>query len=404
MNRIASTVTLAKIGKYIIEEKIGQGGMGTVYRGHDPSTDATVAIKVMPAGVMAEPLLRARFAKECQIARKLNHPNIVRVLDFGLDCSKPFMVMEHVDGEPVAERIQRDGRLPEAEAIRIIVQAGKGLHYAHENKLVHRDVKPDNILLTSDGVAKVSDLGLVKNLRDQSQLTRPKSCLGTPNFMAPEQFKDATRCDALNDLYSLAASLYMIVTGELPFRARTPYAVQAILNKKLNNELTPPRTLAPELSRNVEQQILKALQVDRSKRHASVLEFVEALTAEPLEGSPEPAEVLPPTDVSCAGKKENRAKRRFASGRSTSCQAVQRTPDAPWFGHVVNISQNGLCLELNRRFERGSLLSIVLEADRIKRRSLIATVIWVRQKGKVSWKMGCRLDQPLSEFEVHELR
>src|SRR5262249_11852260 len=130
----------------------------------------------------------------------------------------------------------------------------------------------------------------------------------------------------------------------------------------------------------------------------------EALTAEPLEDGPEPAEVLPPTDVSHAGKKENRAKRRFASGRNTSCQAVQRIPDDPWFGHVVNISQNGLCLELNRRFERGSLLTITLEADRIKRRSLIATVIWVRQKGKVSWKMGCRLDQPLSEFEVHELR
>src|SRR5262249_9926523 len=189
MSRIASRVTLAKIGKYFIEEKIGQGGMGTVYRGRDPSTDATVAIKVMPAGVMAEPLLRARFAKECQIARKLNHPNIVRVLDFGLDGTRPFMVMEHVDGEPVAERLQRDGRLHEAEAIRIIVQAGKGLHYAHENQLIHRDVKPDNILLSADGVAKISDLGLAKNLRDEHHLTKPLSCLGTPNFMAPEQFK-----------------------------------------------------------------------------------------------------------------------------------------------------------------------------------------------------------------------
>src|SRR6266478_5836678 len=162
MSRIASKVTRAKIGKYMIEEKIGQGGMGTVYKGRDPSTDQIVAIKVMPAGVMADAELRARFAKECQIARKLNHPHIVRVLDFGLDGNRPFMVMEHVDGETAAERLEREGRLPEADAVRIIAQAGQALHYAHEHQLIHRDVKPDNILLTADGLAKLSDLGLAK--------------------------------------------------------------------------------------------------------------------------------------------------------------------------------------------------------------------------------------------------
>src|SRR5205823_4887391 len=143
------------------------------YKGRDPSTQTIVAIKVMPAGVMADPELRARFAKECQIARKLDHPNIVRVLDFGLDGERPYMVMEHVDGEPASQRLEREGRLSEADAVRITVQAGQALHYAHEHQLIHRDVKPDNILLSADGVAKISDLGLAKNLRDEQHLTKP---------------------------------------------------------------------------------------------------------------------------------------------------------------------------------------------------------------------------------------
>src|SRR5205823_12927904 len=152
----------------------------------------------------------------------------------------------------------------------------------------------------------------------------------------------------------------------------------------------------------VERAILKALQVDRKKRQGSVLEFVEALAAPG--GAAAPPEEVEPVEPERPGKKEHRAKKRYLSGRGTACQAVQRIVDQPWFGHVVDISQNGLCLELPRRFERGSVLTVVLEGERIKRRSLIATVMWVRQRSKDSWKMGCQLDYPLSEFEVHELR
>src|SRR5205807_10319012 len=148
------------------------------------------------------------------------HPHSVRVLDYGLDSDKPFLVMEFVGGGSLGDRLERQGRLPEAEAVQIISQAGQALQWAHERRLVHRDVKPDNILLDADSKVKLSDLGLVKNLDDNANLTCALDYLGTPNFMSPEQFKDARKADAQSDLYSLAATLYMTVTGEIPFRAR----------------------------------------------------------------------------------------------------------------------------------------------------------------------------------------
>src|SRR5580704_8747351 len=142
MTQITSVVSQTKIGDYCLLEKIGESGRGLVWTALDSLSGKTVAIKVIPESVVADEVLRMRFAQECQVARKLNHPHIVRVLDFGLDGSKPYLVMEHVAGESLGQRLEREGRVPEAEAVRLIVQIGQALHWAHERRLVHRDVKP----------------------------------------------------------------------------------------------------------------------------------------------------------------------------------------------------------------------------------------------------------------------
>jgi serine/threonine protein kinase len=388
MTAIVSQVSRTRVGKYEVLEKIGQGASATVYKGQDPETGQLVAVKVIPRHVVADPVLRMRFAKECQVARKLDHPHIVRVLDFGLDGAKPFLVMEYVDGQSLGDRLDREGRLAEAEGVRIIAEIGQALEWAHQRGLVHRDVKPDNILLMADGRAKLTDLGLVKNEDDDLNLTQAMESLGTPNFMAPEQFKDAREADALCDVYSLAGTLYMAVTGELPFRADSPNDLMAIYQKKVDHDLATPRQLVPELSDQLEKTVMRALRADRAERQGSVQEFIAALT----EG------------LMANGRREHRGKERFECHRGAACHVVQRVSEQRWTGQVVNLSETGLCLQLNRRFERGALLTIAMKGSQYRWRSLVVSVIWVRQEGPDCWKLGCKLDQPLSEFDVQELR
>jgi serine/threonine protein kinase len=287
----------------------------------------------------------------------------------------------------------------------VIGQIGKALHWAHQRRIIHRDVKPDNILLSESGQAKLTDMGLVKNLEDDRGLTQTQSGLGTPNFMAPEQFADAKRADELCDLYSLAATLYMAVTGELPFRARNAHAVAAMYKLKLANEIVAPRTLVPELSERVEAAILRAMHANRARRFASIPEFLDHLNPEP-----ELQPVAAATPAFTAGKSakrllkgNKREKRRFPSERSTACRVLQRQPDKKWNGQVVNLSESGLCLELGRRFEPGAMLTVVLKGGQLPRSFLVARVIWVKVVEEKKWHLGCEFDKPLSEVELKEL-
>jgi serine/threonine protein kinase len=263
------------VGDYELVEKIAEGGMGTVYRARQKATGATVALKLVPSHLASNTVLMKRFQQEYTAASSLNHPNIVRALEFGYHNSSPFMVMELVEGESLGQRLERVGKLPENEAIRIIVQVAQALHKAHKKSLIHRDVKPDNILLTAGGQAKLADLGLVKELDADLNLTRTGRGLGTPHFMAPEQFRDAKNVDARSDIYSLGATLYMTVTGELPFKALGP--VEAWM-KKMENRLTPACKLVPTLSERVSWAIERAMSADRDQRPSTCREFIEDLT------------------------------------------------------------------------------------------------------------------------------
>src|SRR5687768_1513728 len=160
MAQDAPTPALQSIGSYDILSKIAEGGMGTVYRGRHQTSGQVVAIKIVPPHAARNPTLLKRFEREFAAARALDHPNIVKAIEFDNVCPTPFLVMEFVDGESIGDRIERAGPIPEDEAVRLIAQVSRGLHRAHKQNLVHRDVKPDNVLIDKDGQAKLTDLGL----------------------------------------------------------------------------------------------------------------------------------------------------------------------------------------------------------------------------------------------------
>ncbi|HVS34150.1 MAG TPA: serine/threonine-protein kinase [Gemmataceae bacterium] len=270
-----SRAAMQSVGNYDLLEKIAEGGMGAIWKGRSRISGETVAVKIMPSHMAANPVLLKRFEQEFRAASRLDHPNIVRALDYGESGNTPYLVMEFVEGESLGQRIERGGAMSETEAIRIIAQVAQGLHRAHKQNLVHRDVKPDNILVTPDGTAKLADLGLVKETDADLNLTKTGRGLGTPHFMAPEQFRNAKNADPRCDIYSLGATLYQMVTGELPFRSTGP--LEAWM-KKVQNELTPPRKIVPGLSERVDWAIRRAMAVQPDHRPGSCREFVEDLT------------------------------------------------------------------------------------------------------------------------------
>jgi serine/threonine protein kinase len=265
----------SKLGEYELLEEIAEGGMGTVYRARSSRTGDQVAIKILRAKVAANPVLRQRFEQEFRVASRLDHPNIVRSLGFGQSASGPYLVMELAEGESLGDRVTREGPLPPAEAVPIILQVARALDYAHHEGVIHRDVKPHNIMIAPSGAARLTDFGLVKQLLEGMDLTVPGRGLGTPNFIAPEQLANAKAIDRRCDVYGLGATLYTAVTGQCPFAA--PTLVQ-VLKKKTRNELILPRQVVPAISQRLEKIILQAMHPDCGQRYGSCAELFRALS------------------------------------------------------------------------------------------------------------------------------
>ena len=290
------TTAPKQLGAYDILSKIAEGGMGTVYKARNRNTGEIVAVKVIAAATAKNPILLQRFKREFLAAQALNHPNVVKAIDYSDAMPHPFLAMEFVDGLSIGQRIEQRGAYPEAEAVRLIAQVCDGLQSAHKQGLIHRDVKPDNILVTRDGVAKLTDLGLVKEVEGDLNLTRTGRGLGTPHYMAPEQFRNAKTVDVRGDIYSLGATLYAMVTGVVPFDNASPLDCWM---RKIRNEFPPPKELMPALSERVDWAIRRAMSAEPGQRPSSCREFVEDLTghrAAPAgPGRPPPA--APAADV-----------------------------------------------------------------------------------------------------------
>ncbi len=269
-----------RLGNYAILGRIADGGMGTVVKARNDKTGEIVAIKLMFNDLTDNPVMLKRFEQEFRAASTIDHPNVVRALDYGDWEGSPYLVMEYVDGEPLSRLIEKEGPLNETESIRLIAQVAQGLHNAHRHNLIHRDVKPDNILIardkkTGERIAKLTDLGLVKEQAADLDLTRTGRGLGTPHFMAPEQFKNAKNATIKCDIYSLGATLYAMLTKVTPFKMANPLDAWM---RKIHNEFAPVRELNPLASERVEWAIRRSMSADPMLRQKGCREFIEDLT------------------------------------------------------------------------------------------------------------------------------
>src|ERR671924_410649 len=229
--------------RFRLEEKIGSGGMSSVYRAFDPTLERWVAIKLMHRDISTDPAQLERFRREARSAARLNHPHVVTVIDAGEDDGAPFIVFEYVEGETLKDRIRRLGRLPIAEAVAYAIEIARALGAAHARHIVHRDVKPQNVLLDEEGSAKVTDFGIARTL-DEEGLTADGRVLGTTDYVSPEQAL-GQQVTGQSDLYSLVIVLYEMLTGEVPFKGETQVAVAM---KHVREALPDVQTKRPEVS------------------------------------------------------------------------------------------------------------------------------------------------------------
>ena len=264
------------LGKYRVLEPLGRGGMARVYRAYHPQLDRYVAIKVLRPDLVDDEEFLTRFRQEAQAVASLRHPNIVRVFDFEADVDMPFMVMELLAGDSLRTRLRdyrlRGERIPDGEAVRILLDVLAGLAYAHGEGMIHRDVKPANILLSHRGQAVLSDFG-VAQIVGGTRHTVTGVLMGTLNYMAPEQGLEGV-CDVRSDVYSLGIVFYEILTGRPPFDGETPLA---ILMKHVNDPLPLPRQVDPSIPEPLERVVLKALAKDPDGRYQSAEEMTQAL-------------------------------------------------------------------------------------------------------------------------------
>ncbi len=262
-----------RIGHCEVEERLGQGGMGTVFRGRHESLGYAVAVKILSDELVREPGYVKRFHKEARCAASVRHPNVVRVYDAGEEEGRHFITMELVDGVALIDQLEAEGPLPVARARELLRQAAGGLAEAHRAGLIHRDIKPDNLLLTRSGELKVADFGLAKGMGVETKLTQAGLVMGTPAFMSPEQCEGHDLTPA-SDIYSLGATFFRAVTGRLPFDARD---VGALLLQHIQAPVPYASEVNPEVPADFSDLLCKMMSKSRKRRFADAGELAEFL-------------------------------------------------------------------------------------------------------------------------------
>lgn len=265
-----STKLLA--GRYELIEKIGEGGMAVVYKAKDRLLNRYVAIKILRPEFIQDAQFVDSFRKESQAAAGLQHPNIISVYDVGRETNIHYIVMELIDGEPLSEVIKKKAPMDYREAIRITKQVLSALSVAHKHNIIHRDIKPHNIMITSDGVAKLGDFGIAKAISD-STLSETSKIIGSVHYFSPEQARGAY-VDERSDIYSVGIILYEMLTGKVPFDGDNPVQV-ALMH--INSEITPPSQLVSGIPPALEKAVMKATDKFQSNRYKSADDMLEDL-------------------------------------------------------------------------------------------------------------------------------
>ncbi len=263
-----------RLGDYVILERIAKGGMGSVYRAIQESTQRTVALKILAPELLAQDNTVERFLREAETASQLNHRHVVAAYDYGQVDGLYFFSMEYVDGVPLSTFLHKKKRISESDAVRLALDVAAGLQHAAEKGMVHRDVKPGNLMVTRDGIVKLCDFGLAKPRQwDGPALTAPGMRVGTPTYMAPEQIK-GEEVDHRTDIYSLGATLYRAVTGKKPFSRKTPFQV---MTAHVHDPLPPPSKFKPDITPELEAVICKMMEKDPKDRYQTFQELRAAL-------------------------------------------------------------------------------------------------------------------------------
>src|SRR3954467_9880441 len=263
-----------KIGKYILIDMIGQGGMGRVYLARDSRLNRRVALKILSPERINNPRAIARFQREARVGAQLQHENLVRIYDEGEAGGKCYLVMEYIEGKTIGAMIAQDGSIPPPTAARLARQVALGLEHAQQKGLIHRDVNPYNILVTRDGIAKLTDLGLAIDQNEQGQVTREGATVGTFDYVSPEQARHSHSVDTRGDIYSLGCTLYHMLTGQVPFPS-------ASLPEKLfshqANEPEPITKLAPDVPEGLAAVVARMMRKSPDERYATPLELAQEL-------------------------------------------------------------------------------------------------------------------------------
>lgn len=340
----ASQQKATVLGDYRLLKKLGQGGMGSVYLAHQMKLDRQVAIKVLSKELASKPAFVQRFLREARVMAKLDHPNILRCFDVGEALGYHYLAMEFVEGGSVEGWLKKQGNFSVADSLHIILACAHALQHAHVLGMIHRDIKPDNLLLTKHGVVKVADLGLAKATDDDMSLTRTGTGAGTPLYMAPEQARDVKHVDGRVDIYAMGCMLYVFLTGEFPFKGETLVEVIAAKDK---GKFTPVRQLNDEVPDKLGLIIDKMLAAKPEHRYQSCAEIILALESlglaskhlsflEPPEGHAPKVET-PPTPA----KKISYSMRSSTVAGTEVGAGVAATPQADDQGDIWYVQLKG---------------------------------------------------------------
>jgi serine/threonine-protein kinase len=341
--------------EYTIEGEIGRGGMGVVYRARDERLHRRVAIKVLPPELAFQKDIRERFTREAQTAARLSHPHIVPIHDVGEGAGLVFFVMGYVEGESLAARIKRRGKLPPEEARRIMKEVADALSAAHGLSIIHRDIKPDNVLLEGTrGRVMVTDFGIAKAVSGSSgsTLTGVGVAIGTPQFMSPEQAAGEREIDGRSDLYSLGVVTYQMLTGELPFNAPT---VAGILMKQITEPAPVLHLSRPEVPEDLSLAVARCLEKDPENRWATADALRRSLESRTVTGYRPSADGLSGTGRGAAPAAGPRARPAAAARPRPSRPAAPLAPRSPNVPRAPGRSQRPAALAGGQwvRNERG---------------------------------------------------